>query len=159
MAEGELRYVAQGQASIVPPLSSKLLCRRPWRGQLSPDTFRLAEYNILMPRDLPDPGRNTFVAADFDSTRDRIGCSWHPLECPHFRDCPSKAIPIHGLCDHWGVRHLLMMRSTVSGVGVCGDENDRYVAYLAEPSSGLDALAASFEINVHQDNIRRVLHR
>jgi hypothetical protein len=64
MAEAELRYVAQGQASIVPPLSSKLLCRRPWRGQLSPDTFRLAEYNILMPRDLPDPGRNTFVAAD-----------------------------------------------------------------------------------------------
>ena len=56
MAKAELRYVAQGQASIVPPLSSKLLCRRPWRGQLSPDTFRLAEYNMLMPRDLLDTG-------------------------------------------------------------------------------------------------------
>jgi hypothetical protein len=51
MAKSELRYLAQGQASIVPPLSSKLLCRHPWRGQLPPDTFRLAEYNMLMPRD------------------------------------------------------------------------------------------------------------
>src|SRR6476619_3082338 len=56
MAKAELRYVAQGQASSVPPLSSKLLCRHPWRGQLPPDTFRLAEYNMLMPRDLLDPG-------------------------------------------------------------------------------------------------------
>src|SRR5262245_58953946 len=55
MAKAE-RYVAQGQASIVPPLSSKLLYPRPWRGQLSPDTFGLAEYNMLMPRDLLDPG-------------------------------------------------------------------------------------------------------
>ncbi len=51
MAKAELRYFAQGQASIVPPLSSKLLCRRPWRGQTPPDTFPLAEYNMLMPRD------------------------------------------------------------------------------------------------------------
>src|SRR6478609_5343553 len=56
MAKAELRYVAQGQASSVPPLSSKLLCRHPWRGQLPPDTFRLAEYNMLMPRDLLAPG-------------------------------------------------------------------------------------------------------
>src|SRR6476469_1678747 len=56
MAKAELRYVAQGQASSVPPLSSKLLCRHPWRGQLPPDTFPLAEYNMLMPRDLLDLG-------------------------------------------------------------------------------------------------------
>ena len=41
MAKAELRHVAQGQASIVPPLSSRLLCRRLWRGQLPPDTFGL----------------------------------------------------------------------------------------------------------------------
>jgi hypothetical protein len=56
MAKAEVRYFAQGQASIVPPFSSKLLCRHPWRGQLPPDTFRLAEYNMLMPRDLLAPG-------------------------------------------------------------------------------------------------------
>ena len=56
MAKAELRHVAQGQASIVPPLSSRLLCRRLSRGQLPPDTFRLDEYNMLMPRDLLDPG-------------------------------------------------------------------------------------------------------
>ena len=56
MAKFVLRPVAQGQASIAPPPSSRLLCRRPWRGQLPPDIFRLAEGNMLMPRDLLDPG-------------------------------------------------------------------------------------------------------
>ena len=50
MAEFVLRPVAPGQASIALPPSSKLLCRRPSRGQLPPDTFRLAEGNMLMPR-------------------------------------------------------------------------------------------------------------
>ena len=47
MAKAELRHVAQGQASIVPPLSSRLLCRRLWRWQLPADTFRLVESNTL----------------------------------------------------------------------------------------------------------------
>jgi hypothetical protein len=43
-------------------------------------------------------------------------------------------------------------------VGVRGDEDDRYVAYLSEPPSRLDPFATSFEINVHQNNIGLILH-
>src|SRR6478609_11054823 len=48
MAKAELCRVGQGQASIVRPLSSRLLCRRLSRGQLPPDTFRLVESNTLV---------------------------------------------------------------------------------------------------------------
>ena len=68
------------------------------------------------------------------------------------------ALAIEWLCDDRGVPHLFMDALDGIGIGVCGDEDDRYVAYLAKPSSGLYAFAASFEINVHQDDIGRILH-
>jgi hypothetical protein len=39
-------------------------------------------------------------------TFDEIAVPGRPLG-HHHRYCPSKAIPIQGLCDHWGVRHSL----------------------------------------------------
>ena len=48
MAKAERHNVARGQASIVPPLSSRLVCRLLWRGQLPPHTFRLVESNTLV---------------------------------------------------------------------------------------------------------------
>ena len=40
-----------------------------------------------------------------------------------------------------------------NAVGKCGDEDDRYVAYRAQPSSSLDPVVRSIEIDVHQNNI------
>ena len=39
----------KGKPASFRLLSSRLLCRRPWRGQLTPDTFRLVENNTLVP--------------------------------------------------------------------------------------------------------------
>src|SRR6476469_5610527 len=48
MAKAERHHVARGQASIVPPLSNRLLCRHLSRGQLPPDTCRLVKRNTLV---------------------------------------------------------------------------------------------------------------
>ena len=44
-------------------------------------------------------------------------------------------------------------------VGVCGYEDNGYVAYLAKPPGSFDAFAPSFKIYIHQDNIRLILRR
>ena len=77
---------------------------------------------------------------------------------PHFRYCASKALAIEWLCDDRGAGHLFMDAVDRIVVGVCSDEDDGYIAYLAKPSSSLDPFAASFEINIHQDDIGRILH-
>ena len=61
----------------------------------------------------------------------------------------SKAVAIKHFGQHASSRNLLM--DAVEGVGVCisSDEKDRCLAYAAKPPSGLDTLAASFEIDVH----------
>jgi hypothetical protein len=48
----------------------------------------------------------------------------------------------------------------LDGVAVraSGDEDDRNVGYLSEPSSGPDPVAATLEINVHQDDIGLIAH-
>ena len=38
-------------------------------------------------------------------------------------------------------------------VSVSSNEDDRYIAFLSKRPSGLDSFAASFEIDVHQNNV------
>ena len=43
----------------------------------------------------------------------------------------GKALAIEWLCDNWRVWHLFVDALDGIGIGVCGDEDDGYVAYLA----------------------------
>ena len=70
----------------------------------------------------------------------------------------GEPITIDQLGQHRRARHLLMDALDGVGVSVPGDEDNRYVAYLSKPPSGLDSFAAPLEINVHQDNIGLILH-
>src|SRR5680860_741293 len=77
----------------------------------------------------------------------------------HRRHGIGKAVAIDRLGEHWGSRDLLMDALDGIAVSVSGDEDNRRVAYFAKPSSDFDPLAASFERNVHQNDIRLVAHR
>jgi hypothetical protein len=70
----------------------------------------------------------------------------------------GKAVKKDRLRQHWSARDLLMDALDGGAVSVSGDEDDRCVAYLSKPPSGLDPLAASFKANVHQDNIGLIFH-
>ena len=56
------------------------------------------------------------------------------------------------------VRHLFVDALDRPAVSVSGDENYRYLAYGTKPSRDLDPFAASFEVDIHQDNIWLVAH-
>ncbi len=43
-------------------------------------------------------------------------------------------------------------------VSICGDEDDRCLAYLPQPPSDFDPFATSLKTNVHQDNIGLIAH-
>src|SRR6266508_2496787 len=74
------------------------------------------------------------------------------------RDGLGKAGTMDRLMQHWSASDLLMDALDGVVVTVPGDEDDRHVAYLSKPPSGLNAFAASFETNVHQNNIRLIAH-
>jgi hypothetical protein len=76
----------------------------------------------------------------------------------NLRNRVGKAVKKDRLRQHGRARDLLMDALDSAGVSVSGDEDDRCLAYLSKPPSGLDPFAASFEINVHQDNVGLIFH-
>jgi hypothetical protein len=61
----------------------------------------------------------------------------------------SEAVAINVFGQHASSRNLLMDAVKGVGVRIAGNEKDRCLAYAVKPPSGLDTLAASFEIDVH----------
>ena len=55
-------------------------------------------------------------------------------------------------------RHRCVNALDGVAITVSSAKNDRHLAYLSKPLSGLDPFAASFKANVHQDNIGLIFH-
>jgi len=70
----------------------------------------------------------------------------------------GEAVMIKLLGQHRCSRYLFVDALDGVVVRVSDDKDDRYVAYLSKPPSGLDPFATSFEIDVHQDNIGLIFH-
>jgi hypothetical protein len=70
----------------------------------------------------------------------------------------GQAVKKDWLMQHGRVGDLLMDALDSVAIGVSGDEDDGYLAYLSKPSSRLDPFATSFETNVHQDDIGWIAH-
>ena len=74
------------------------------------------------------------------------------------RDGAGKTMMITQLGQPRRSGHLFMDALDGVAVAVSSEENDRHVANLTEPSASLDTFAASFEIDVHQHNVRQIAH-
>jgi ATP dependent DNA ligase domain len=70
----------------------------------------------------------------------------------------GKTVTPDRLREHRRSRYLLVDALDGGAVRASGYEDDRCLEYLAKPPSDLDPFAASFEINVHQDNIGLIAH-
>ena len=71
----------------------------------------------------------------------------------------GKAALIERLGQHRCPRYLFLDTLYGSAIRVTRDENDRSLACLTEPSSDLDPFSASFQIDIHEDNIGLIVHR
>ena len=71
----------------------------------------------------------------------------------NLRHSLGKAVQKDRLRQYGRSRYLFADARDCVAVRVSGNENYRRLAYLSKPPSNLDAFAASFEIDVHQDDI------